>query len=116
MKLLLVEDEPVLRSTLSRILGSMGVLVTAVESVLEAQRVLQLEKFSVILSDMLLPDGTGADLHSWVVGNLLDYNPKFFFCSGFMNAELRMYIEKTKCQFFPKPLGIKSLISAIKNA
>jgi DNA-binding NtrC family response regulator len=76
-KLLLVEDESVLRSTLSRIFGSMGIAMIAVESISEAQRVLRLEKFSVILSDMMLPDGTGADLHSWVVANLFDCPPRF---------------------------------------
>jgi DNA-binding NtrC family response regulator len=113
-KLLLVEDEPVLRSTLSRIFGSTGITVTAVESLLGAQQVLQLDKFSVILSDMMLPDGTGADLHSWVVTNLIDYPPRFLFCSGFMNDELRTYVETTKCLFFPKPLDVKALITTIK--
>lgn len=114
-KLLLVEDESVLRSTLPRIFGSMGIAMIAVESISEAQRVLRLEKFSVILSDMMLPDGTGADLHSWVVANLLDCPPRFFFCSGFMDDELRTYVEGTNCQFFPKPLDIRTLIAAIKD-
>lgn len=114
-KLLLVEDDSAIQSVLPRILGLMGFSVTSVESVLGAQQVLQLEKFSIILSDMMLPDGTGADLHSWVVANLLDYQPRFFFCSGLMSDELRTYVEGTKCQFFSKPFDIRNLIATIKD-
>lgn len=114
-KLLLVEDDFAVRSTLSRVLGLMGVEVTAVESVLGAQQALRLERFSAILSDMMLPDGTGADLHSWVVANLLDDQPRFFFCSGSMSDELRAYVEGTKCQFFQKPFDIRTLIATIKD-
>lgn len=114
-ELLLVEDDTVLRGTLSRILRSVGLVVTAVGSVLEAQSALQAEKYRIILSDMMLPDGNGVELHSWVVANLTECPPRFFFCSGFMSDELREYVENTKCQFFPKPINIRKLIAAIKD-
>lgn len=113
--MLLVEDEVVLRTTFTRILKSLGLTVTAVGSVTEAKQAVQEGSFSVVLSDMMLPDGTGADFHSWLLKNSPDNQPMFFFCSGSMSDELREYVKSTDCKLFQKPFDLSALIEAIES-
>jgi DNA-binding NtrC family response regulator len=113
--MLIVEDELVLRNTFTRILRSLGMTVTAVGSVSEAKRVFNEGSFSVVLSDMMLPDGTGADFHSWVAHNFPDHPSRFFFCSGSMSADLKEYVASNSCKLFAKPLDVSALIEAIED-
>lgn len=114
--MLILEDEPVLRSTFARILRSFGLTVTAVGSVSEAKKEFQDGSFSVVMSDMMLPDGTGADFHSWLAANFPDQQPRFFFCSGSMSADLREYVASNDCKLFVKPLNFSALIEAIEES
>jgi len=111
--MLIVEDEPVLRSTFTRILKSLGLTVTAVGSVTEAKKAFQGGVFSLVMSDMMLPDGTGRDFHSWVTENFPDHHHRFFFCSGSMSADLREYVDSNDCKLLAKPLDLSALIAAI---
>jgi len=115
MNMLLVEDEAVLRTTLTRILRSLGLTVTAVGSINKAKQAVLEGSFSIILSDMMLPDGTGAEFHLWVVSHFPERQPMFFFCSGGMSAELREYVHSTNCRLFKKPFDLSALIEAIRN-
>jgi two-component system response regulator PilR (NtrC family) len=111
--MLVVEDDPVLRNTFTRVLRSLGLTVIAVGSVTEAKNAFQNGIFSVVMSDMMLPDGTGKDFHSWVAENFPGHQHRFFFCSGSMSEDLRAYILLNDCKLFVKPLDISALIEAI---
>jgi CheY-like chemotaxis protein len=113
VNMLLVEDEVVLRDTFTRILKSLGMTVTAVGSVSEAKRAVQGGSFSVVMSDMMLPDGTGAEFHSWMLKTFPDHQPRFFFCSGCMSDELKKYVDSTDCKLLQKPFSLLALIEAI---
>lgn len=114
--MLVVEDDPVLRNTFTRVLRSLGLTVTAVGSVGEAKQAFQNGIFSVVMSDMMLPDGTGMDFHSWVAKNFPDHQHRFFFCSGSMSADLREYVASSDCKLFAKPLDLSALITAIEES
>jgi two-component system copper resistance phosphate regulon response regulator CusR len=62
MRLLLVEDDPVLRQTLAQGFGARGVELVAVGSVAEARERLLLGTYTVVVLDVMLPDGSGFDL------------------------------------------------------
>ncbi|MCX7819058.1 MAG: PAS domain S-box protein [Kiritimatiellae bacterium] len=63
-EVLVVEDEECLRALATRVLTAGNYRVTAVGSLAAARRVLEqgCERFAVLLSDVLLPDGHGLDL------------------------------------------------------
>jgi two-component system, NtrC family, response regulator PilR len=111
--MLVVEDDPVLRNTFTRVLRSLGLTVTAVGSVTEAKNAFQNGIFSVVMSDMMLPDGTGRDFHSWVAENFPGHQHRFFFCSGSMSEDLKEYVLLNDCRLLAKPLDISALIEAI---
>jgi len=60
--LLLVEDDPLIRRSLSGRLRKAGHRIEEVESVAEARRALEGAEFDAVLVDFRLPDGTGFDV------------------------------------------------------
>lgn len=62
MKILLIEDEPDLRSTLLNFLEKEKFAVYPVENVFDAEDELLVYQFDLILLDITLPDGSGLDL------------------------------------------------------
>lgn len=59
---LLVDDEPSLRVTLSVLLRRQGFQVTAVEGLSEARHALERELYDVVITDLRLEDGDGAEV------------------------------------------------------
>ncbi|MFM2408409.1 MAG: hypothetical protein RL358_1151 [Pseudomonadota bacterium] len=62
MRILLVEDDPVLADGLSRILQQSHHLVSMTNNGIQADQLLQLEKFDLVILDMGLPDMDGAQI------------------------------------------------------
>ncbi len=61
-RLLVVDDEPDLRTLYELTLLRLGYQVEAVETVTEARKLLGEQTFDVLITDMRLPDGTGLEL------------------------------------------------------
>lgn len=61
-RVLVVEDDPVLRKSIRALLQSLDVEIQTAESIAEATRLLAEYRFDCIVMDMVLPDGSGHDL------------------------------------------------------
>ena len=61
-KILIIEDEPDIRKTLEYNIAREGYHVVSVSSLLEAKSQIESDSFSLILLDLMLPDGSGLDL------------------------------------------------------
>ncbi len=61
-KILLIEDEPDIRKTLEYNLSREGFDVACASSLSEGKNHINADQFSLILLDLMLPDGTGLDL------------------------------------------------------
>ena len=61
-KILLIEDEPDIRKTLEYNLSREGYGVISTSSLAEGRNSLETNSFSLILLDLMLPDGSGLDL------------------------------------------------------
>ena len=61
-KVLVIEDEPDIRKTLEYNLLREGFEVFGCGSIKEAKKLIEDPKFSIILLDLMLPDGSGLDL------------------------------------------------------
>ena len=62
LEILIVDDEPDIRELLEITIGRMGLKTSAAESVHSAMALLSQREFSLCLTDMKLPDGTGIEL------------------------------------------------------
>ena len=61
-RILIVEDEPDIRATLEYNLHRENYLTESVGTILEAEKILKETDISIILLDLMLPDGSGLDL------------------------------------------------------
>ena len=61
-KILIIEDEPDIRKTLEYNISREGYSVVSASSLLEAKSQIESDSFSLILLDLMLPDGSGLDL------------------------------------------------------
>lgn len=62
MRILLVEDDPVLADGLRAGLALAGLTVDAVTSCADAQAALAVSRFDAVVLDLMLPDGSGLDV------------------------------------------------------
>jgi len=62
MKILVVDDERLIRWSIKRMLGRLGHTVQEAEDLESARRAVREEDYDVVLCDFRMPDGSGADL------------------------------------------------------
>ena len=113
--ILLVDDDPLVREAIRRTLELRGIRVTAVCGVTTAKEMLKRYSFSAVVSDVEMKDGTGVDLHAWVVNEVPHMRNKFIFCSGGLSPDLEEYIGRSGCRFFEKPIYWDGLVEAIND-
>lgn len=65
-RLLVIDDEPDLRTLYELTLLREGYQLASAETVAEALQLLASERFQVVITDMRLPDGSGLDVLAWL--------------------------------------------------
>jgi PAS domain S-box-containing protein len=80
-RILLVDDEPIVREVMSRMLEAHEVVQAA--SGEEAKKILEEDQaFDLILCDVMMPTVSGTDLHSWLEKHDAELAGKFVFVTG----------------------------------
>jgi DNA-binding response OmpR family regulator len=114
VKVLLVEDEPLLREVVAGILEDAGYDVTATCTGDEAVILLNEDLFSILLTDITIPgqiDGIGLAEHAREIHPGLPV----VFVSGRPDGEDRVRILGQPTEFFIKPCDAHSLVSAVSR-
>ncbi|MCJ7442471.1 MAG: PAS domain S-box protein [Thermoanaerobaculaceae bacterium] len=114
-RVLVVEDETGAREGLVDVLTMLGYEVAAVGSAEEARRLPQESAFDVLLSDLLLPDVSGAEL----ARGLLECWPrlKVILMSGYTEDEaVRRGVGAGTLRFLQKPFDMRTLAREIRTA
>ena len=108
--ILVVEDDPQILRLLQRILARVGYEVTAVSSVGEARARLQASRYTLLVTDGQLPDGTAGDV-------LTAYREKHatgpaVVCTGFVNddAVLARVRQDARTVLVHKPFATGALV------
>lgn len=114
-RILLVDDDDIIRSTLSELLDSEGFKVTTAGSVSDALKLISANVYDVLLSDLHMP-GAGDGLT--VVSAMRHANPKAvtMLLTGFpeMDAAAQAILLQAD-QILLKPTDIRALVQAIKE-
>lgn len=110
LSVLLVDDEPTVRSSLRLVLEAMGFKVNACTNPLEALEVLKGEAaFDVVISDLKMPHMSGIDLLSTIRG--ANSKIPFILMSGHATKE---EVSKARAlginSFLPKPFSPHELL------
>ncbi|TVR41779.1 MAG: response regulator [Planctomycetota bacterium] len=109
MDLLLIEDEPAIRSALARACRRWGHRVLAADSLVEGRKCAAEQPPDAIISDLKLPDGSGLDL-------CLELGVPFVLMSGYGNFDDAVVALRNGCvDFLTKPVALEQLKEAIQR-
>lgn len=114
MKILVIEDEPDLRSMASDVLKKEGYVVESASSFAEAVQKLSMYEYDCILLDIMLPDGDGLDILRKIAseGNAA----KVIITSARNSVEDKVSgLELGADDYLPKPFHLAELVARVKS-
>lgn len=115
-KLLLVDDEPGVRSVLRRVFEKNGYEVVEAADGDAARRIFEAnpDVFDLVVTDVIMPHFSGVELASAV--RAIRPKTPFVFVSGYVDGEDRMQIESDNSSFVQKPFSQKAILKAVRAA
>src|SRR6186713_1106146 len=111
---LVVDDEPDIRELLTITLERMGLGVAAVGDTAAARKLLGVERFDLVLTDMKLPDGNGLDLLEWIQSHRFGVPVAVITAHGNVETAVRA-LKLGAFDFISKPLDLPALRKLIAN-
>jgi two-component system response regulator PilR (NtrC family) len=115
MAILIVDDEPDIRELLEITVGRMGLATTSADSVGAARALLGEREFSLCLTDMKLPDGTGMEL----IQHIQRHHPQLPVAMITAFGSVDTAIEALKAgafDFLTKPIDLERLRNLIQSS
>ena len=105
MKILLVEDEPLIRNSLAKMLKKRGANVESCSSGSEAISILHRERFDRIVCDLMLQDISGFDVleESKKFYSKDEISQIFIIITAYCSPQVLHNAEKYRCKILPKP-------------
>ncbi len=116
-RILLIEDEEIVREVATRTLGKNGYVVFEAKNAKEALYIFEREdgEFHLIFSDVVLPDRSGIQLIDELL--FLNSDLKVLLCSGYTDSKSQWpIIDERGFPFLQKPYVISDLLQAIRDA
>ena len=113
IRILLAEDDDVMREYLARALTSAGYHVTAVDRGTEAVPYVESGTFDLLLSDIVMPEMDGIELARRATE--LDPDLKVMFITGFAAVSLRAEENVPQAKLLSKPFHLKDLVREVDN-
>ncbi|MDF7676696.1 sigma-54 dependent transcriptional regulator [Neisseriaceae bacterium ESL0693] len=112
---LVIDDEVDIRDLMELTLMKMGLSVQTVSGVAEAHKALARKKFSLVLTDMRMLDGTGLDVVNYITEHHLDVPVAVITAYG--NAEQAVQALKNGAfDYLQKPISLAQLRTLVKSA
>lgn len=108
LRLLVVDDEPEIRSTLSRVLHSMCELEMA-SNWTEARAMLNAGPISGVITDLVLPDGDGFDVIEQA--RAIDPSLPALLITGYLDPETAARAFAMGVTFLPKPVALENILA-----
>lgn len=110
---LILEDEAPIRTALRRVLKYSGLEVVEAATVAEARRAMEERRFSLLVSDGVLPDG---GVGTFIRDFRLKQRAPVILCSGYLEEDLALEgISKGECSFLPKPFTPDDLTDLVES-
>jgi len=111
-RFLLVDDEASIRMTLRRLLAAMGCEVEIAASREEAFKLLQDNDHDVVLCDLYLPDGSGAEI--FAEHSRLGRTSSFVMMTGYNDPQMNAIMGANgDMPLLIKPFGIDQLMTVL---
>ena len=110
-RILIVEDDEMMRETLAELVSECGAVVTTASNGNSAFELVKSNSFDAVVTDVRMPDGDGITL----VQNIktLAIRPLVFVCSGFNDLTVADYSRLNISAVFEKPYNFGALVNSI---
>ncbi|MCP5161139.1 MAG: sigma-54-dependent Fis family transcriptional regulator [Hahellaceae bacterium] len=112
---LIVDDEPDIRELIEITLMRMGIDTRAAENITKAQQLLKEQPFSLCLTDMHLPDGSGIDLVAHIQKNYPQMPVAVITAYGSMETAIQS-LKAGAFDFVSKPVDLARLRELVNTA
>lgn len=113
MKILVVDDEELVRWFLKRALKKIGHMVDTANNGREAFEYIKKGNYDVLMTDLKMPEEDGATLISRVRD--LPECPKVVVCSAYITRELSVELKKNGVHTLRKPFTIEELKATLAS-
>ncbi|HET8946766.1 MAG TPA: ATP-binding protein [Candidatus Polarisedimenticolia bacterium] len=113
-RVLIVDDEPVLRELLTDLLKSAGHTVESARDGRAALRLALETSFDVILSDLKMPGLDGQGLYEAVCKERPEMRSRFVFTTGdVVNPDSHGFLQETGCAYLSKPFKLETILTVV---
>ena len=112
-RILLAEDEQVMREYLARALERSGYEVVAVDSGTAAAPLLEADRFDLLLTDIIMPEMDGIQLAQYC--NMVSPTTDVRFITGFSGVALRAGASIPNAKILAKPFHLKDLVLEVER-
>jgi CheY-like chemotaxis protein len=115
LKVLIVEDDPMLREVLKDLFAGANALVLEAENGAQAVGLAEKEHIDIIFSDARMPGGDGLAL-ARSLQKMEGKKPILFLCSGYNDTSPEEAAKLNIAKVFEKPFDQKLMLEEILNA
>lgn len=113
LKILVVDDEELIRESVVELLQAKGCLVAEASSGNKAFERISTEEFDVVLTDVRMPDGDGIALIERMCELMPTQRPYIIVCSGFSDVTLEMVRDLRIFRILQKPFTMDELVDVL---
>lgn len=113
IRILLAEDDDVMRAYLERALDTAGYSVVAVDRGTAAVPHLESERFDLLLSDIVMPEMDGIELAQRCAE--ISPSTKVMFITGFAAVTLKASREQPNAKVLSKPFHLRDLVMEVER-
>jgi len=113
-KILVVEDDALLRESLQEVLTGQGYLVETCQDGIEGLEKVCANRFNLIITDIKMPNLDGNELYLSIVQRYPNMKDKFLFISANFNDLIFKKAAKGKRRHLAKPFKMAEIISYVK--
>jgi PAS domain S-box-containing protein len=109
-KILVVDDEPVIRQFISQVLGEQGHTVETVDNAASALKMVKTKRYRLILLDIKMPGMSGVELYKQFQKIAPSLTKRVVFITGdVMGKRTLAFLDKTKTPYMMKPFDARQL-------
>jgi CheY-like chemotaxis protein len=115
-RVLVVDDEEMICRTFDSLLGAEHEVTALTSARVASARIAAGERFDLILSDLMMPDMSGIDLHGQLSGIAPDQAAKMIFLTGgAFTPTARAFADTTKNTVIEKPFDWSALLELVRQ-
>jgi PAS domain S-box-containing protein len=109
-RILVVDDEPVIRQFVSQVLGEQGHTVETVDNAASALKMVKSKRYRLILLDIKMPGMSGVELYKQFQKIAPSLTKRVVFITGdVMGKRTLAFLDKTKTPYMMKPFDAREL-------